>query len=769
MRIVRWGALLALIGTLAVWGWYILNSDGRAAVKALSVDQPAAPVAVLAAPRVLRPGEPATLESIERELRSGGYRLVSRTPRVPGEFHSQAGVLELYRREHIGPFGPVPEALVEVCWEGSTVSRLTLAGGRELKAFALEPAQLGAFRGPSLEERRPLPLDRFPQRLIDAVLAAEDSRFFQHRGLDPRGILRAIWVDLRGGALQGASTITQQVIKNRVVGRERTWLRKAHEALLAAYVEGRISKERLLAIYLNEVYLGQRGAVSIVGFPAAGKFYFGKNLDDLQLNQMALMAGMISSPGRYDPRRHPEAALEHMRWVLDRLVQLGKISRAQADAAGRSPLGVVDQEEPLDPAGDVMDGVLRELLARGYEPRPGPAAIEVYTTIDVELEAAARRALDGALGELEQKNPARAPLEGAVVILDQHTGEVLALVGGRKGVRGAFHRALDARRQPGSAFKPFVALAAFNRGDFLPSSIVEDEPLTVATAAGPWKPENYDHEFRGAVTVRRALEESLNVPMVRVGLAVGPEAIIDHARKAGITGRLPVMPSVALGVGEVAPLELAGAYATLAGLGVRRTPLLVRGVGVAPQGRDIALAAVPAGVRLLSSEACWMVLDCLGGTIERGTAKSLAEATMGQRVAAKTGTTQDGRDAWFVFISGRAVVVVYVGRDDDRPADLTGASGALPVVKRLLGEVGPRLLAPLPSSPEGMRLVEVDPETGGAATARCPVKVLEPFPAGQEPKPCSKHLSPLKRLWQKLTGSGKKPAKGGQTPPAQRR
>ncbi|MCE5245647.1 transglycosylase domain-containing protein [bacterium] len=756
---VRLLAAGALAASLLVWGWMILDNAGKVAAAILREDPGDLPVELLAAPRALVPGQAADADELERELRSLSYRPVARTPRDPGEYRRSGATLEVYRRAHVGPRGPVDEGFARVGFDAGRVASLAAADGRALDAFALEPVRLGAFRGPVLAERRPLPLSAYPRRLIQAVMAAEDSRFLQHRGVDPVGLLRAAWTDLRGGQMQGGSTITQQVIKNRVVGRERTLARKAHEALLAAYVERKITKERLLEIYLNEVYLGQRGAVSVVGMPAGALHYFGRNVDDLALNQEAMLAGMIASPGRFDPRRDPREAQARMARILARMRELGYITPMEEQAAAAAPLGVAPLSDPLDPAGDVLDAARRELVARGWEPRPGKARAMVFTTVDVELQAAARRALDEGLTELEAKEPSRAPLEGAVVIVRPRTGEVLALVGGRRGVRGGFHRALDARRQPGSAFKPFVALAAFGVGAFSPSSVVSDTPLAVPTAAGEWRPSNYDHQFRGPVTVRQALEQSLNVPMARVGLAVGPATVVEWAHRAGLEGHLPAQPALALGAGEVTPLDLAAGYATIAALGERRPPSLVASARTGEAGSTIPLVRVAPAERTLPADACYMVLDALTGVVERGTAKELAPLLQGARVAGKTGTTQDGRDAWFVLASGDAVVVVYIGRDDDKPAKLTGAGAAVPVVKRLIESVGPRLLSELPAAPEGMHQVEVCAETGGKATPRCPTKVLENFKEGTEPPPCAKHASPLKKLWNKIVGKSS-PAAG---------
>ncbi len=740
---------LGLVGALATWGWMAVAAAGSEAVSRLADDPTDTPVEVYAAPAVVGIGRDADLGALQRELAALGYREVVARPRAPGEYRRDGAVLEVFRRAHQGPAGAAAAAYARIEAPAGRVLAIRDGGGGKLSMFVFEPVRLGAFRGPVLQERRPLTLDEFPPQLVQAVLAAEDARFLDHAGVDPIGVLRAAWYNATSnGPLQGGSTITQQVIKNRVVGTRRTVERKLREALLAAYVEGRVTKERILEIYLNEIYLGQRGAVSVVGIPAGALFYFGRDVRELQLPEMAMLAGLIASPGRFDPRGDGTAARDRRNWVLGRMAEVGFIDRATADAARRAPLELAPLADPIDPAGDVLDAVRRELRSRGIDPVPGRDRVAVHTTIDPGLQEAARQALTRTLAELERNDSSRAPLEGAIVVLDPATGALRALVGGRTGIRGGFHRALDARRQPGSAFKPFVALAAFEERGVVPSTRLLDEPLTVTTPQGPWSPQNYDREYRGAVTVREMLEESLNVPAVRLGLEVGRDAVAEWARRAGLHGNLPPGPAIALGTGETAPLDLATAYATVAALGRPVRPTLVRTVrrGAAGGAQPLDEPVPEAGLGVDPIPA-WLLLDAMSGTALHGTARRLSPLLGPTRVAAKTGTSQGGRDAWFVLVTGRAVTVAWVGRDDARPAGLTGAGAALPVVERLIAECGDALLAPLPPPPEGVVELEIDPGTGGQAVERCPSRIREVFREGAEPGPCREHLSFWKRLF----------------------
>ncbi len=747
-----WAGGLALLLALLAWGVLALAVSGERAVRHLRRAPRLAPVRVLSTPPVLAKGMALDPGTLAAALRALGYRETRGAARLPGSWRLRADGLEIYRRACPVPGGRLPAAWIRVVVRGGRVARLLGPDGRPVSSFTLEPLVLGAFRGPRLQERRPRPLAAFPERLVRAVLAAEDSRFWRHRGIDPRAVLRALLADLRGGGpLQGGSTITQQLVKNRLVGSRRTLGRKVREALLAAWIETRMSKEEILAAYLNEVYLGQDGPVSIVGLPAASRFWFGKDVGDLELPEMATLAGMISSPGRFDPRRHPEAARKRRNWVLGRMAALGWLDPSEAEAARRAPLAVVPPPRRLDPAGDVLDAVRRELVRRGWEPAPGPVPVTVHTSIDPFLERRVRRALAGQLRRLERERPSRRPLEGAVVVLRPATGEVIALVGGREGTPGGFDRALAARRQPGSSFKPFVALAALASGRYVPASRLADAPLEVPTPRGPWRPRNHDGTWHGVVTLREALVHSWNVPFVRLGLALGHRELARRASAVGFD-QVPDVPSLPLGTLEVSPLELAAAYGTLGTLGRRVRPHLVRGLAAGEGETAPALRPVPAGEPVVPASACWMVLDMMRDVARRGTGRRILSWTGGRVPAVKTGTSQRGRDAWFALVSGNAVVVAWVGRDDGKPAALSGAGAALPVVGEIVRGRPPDLLAPLPDPPPDVAVVEIDPETGGRATPGCPSRVREVFPRDRVPGPCPRHRSFLGRVGGKLRG-----------------
>jgi penicillin-binding protein 1B len=547
-------------------------------------------------------------------------------------------------------------------------------------------------------------LHRVPAHLVDAVLVTEDRRFFDHAGIDSRRITGALAANLRAGrVVEGGSTLTQQLVKNLFLSPERSLERKLREAALALHLERSHGKGEILEAYLNEIYLGQRGAVAVHGVAAAARHYFRTDVGSLSPSESALLAGMIRGPSLYSPRRRPERALARRNRVLRRMLRAGRLAEADYRAALGAPLGVVAPRRER-PGAYFVDLVRGELEAQRGALALGRDGLRIVTTLDWRLQRAAEAAVRAGLAALERDHAslrrAGAPLQAALVALDPGAGDVLALVGGRDHATSPFNRAAAARRQPGSLFKPVVALAAFaRRGPGLPPLGLEspllDRPLRVARPEGVWAPTNFDRRFRGRVSVREALEQSLNVPIARLGLRVGIPRVAETARRLGLESPSDPAPSILLGSFEVSLLEISGAYAVLAAEGTRsaaRTRLLV----LDGRGRSLEVGAVERTLAFARPDTR-AVTSALRGAVEGGTGRRVRALGYRGPVAGKTGTTNGYRDAWFVGYTPDLVVGVWVGFDDGRSVGLPGAHAALPIfVEFLIRALGPDGGRPFP-------------------------------------------------------------------------
>ena len=546
------------------------------------------------------------------------------------------------------------------------------------------PIALATLDGAALEQRIPVNLSELPDHLVQAVLAVEDQRFYDHHGLDFRRVGGALLANLKAGAItQGGSTVTQQLAKNLFLTASRSPIRKLREAALALALEARYTKATILEAYLNEIYLGQDGARALHGVGAAARYYFGKEARKLSLAESALLAGMIRAPNRTAPTRNPESARQRRDLVLQLMLEQRRITRAAATRARRMTIAA-----RFYPSRTVDGRWFRDFaLPSSRLPDFPSRGTAVYTTLDATLQRAAERAVRTGLAGFRSTG-----VEAALVAIDPRSGELLALVGGRDYGASQFNRASAALRQPGSAFKPVVAVAALERSNghdpaFTLASLVEDEPLRVSTPSGPWQPLNYDGQFHGRVTFREAMEQSLNVPFARIGLSVGPARIVATARRLGITSPLHAVPSLALGSSEVTLLELVRAYGVLAAAGDLAATQAV--LGQTPYRASDLPTFRPSDLpssRVVDPAVAYLVTSTLEGVVARGTGRALNGDGRFGSIAGKTGTSNDWRDAWFIAYSPSLVVGVWVGFDDGRSLGMTGAGAALPIVARFLAE-----------------------------------------------------------------------------------
>jgi len=743
------GALLAILvlgaGGLAIYAAAALSRFERVEARRSTV--------LYAAPPVLRPGVHVGALDLAGILSRVGYR-ETRGASGPGQFSRSDSAWEI----HVA--GPAA-GRVTLAVSGGRITRLR-QGDAEVQSVALPPELLASAGADMGENIRPVRLPDVPAVLRNAVLATEDVRFYEHGGVDPRGILRALWTNIRKGRVaEGGSTITQQLVKSRLLNPERTLARKVNEALLSTVLEWRYSKDQILEAYLNEIYLGQWGGSAVRGVGAASRAYFGKEVHQVTLAEAALLAGMIRAPNSYSPVSNPVRARERRDVVLSRLRDLGRISEADYRRARKEPVRARVTPTNGLVAPYFIDYVRAELERNPDLELAGQHGVRVYTTLDPVLQRLAEAAVVKGMDRLETARPRlrrKGPeerLQAAMVVLDPATGQVRALVGGRDYRSSQFNRAVLARRQPGSAFKPFVYLTALTpRKDatlFTAASLIEDAPITIMMDGKPWTPKNYDDRYEGTVTVRRALEGSLNTATVRLAQAVGLPAVIDTARGLGMEGDLRPVPALTLGVFEITPLQLARAYLPLANGGLAPAGGAVE--AVADDGGRALWSASREARPVIGALEAYLVTSLLEGVINAGTGASARAAGVPGAVAGKTGTTNDGRDAWFVGYAPNLLALVWVGFDDGVAAGLSGSEGALPIWSEFMRqalEVYPGGAFP---EPAGITRAKVDVTTGRRATAFCPLVATEVFLSGTEPPPCEEHggvTEQIERWWDRV-------------------
>ena len=668
-----------------------------------------------AAPRVLQVGQKLSREKLITILRRAGYVESNAGNVWSGSFIVNGPALEIRPGRSVKT---EPE-LVRVIFSGDEISELR-GDGALLESFALEPEILSNDLSAKAAKRELLSYEEIPQVMVHAILAIEDRRFFEHSGVDLRGLTRALLRNAGDEQLaQGGSTITQQLVKNTYLSPEKTLQRKYAEAMLSLALERRLSKQDIFALYCNEIYLGQRGAVAVRGVSEAARVYYGKELRELTLSEAATLAGMIQSPALYSPLRHPEAAQLRRNAVLTAMQQTGFITGEQSAIASAEPV-VVASASALDNslAPYFVDYVNR--LAESQFETSGENQ-RIYTTIDLELQQAAERALKLQLDRLDRLYADRGVKpQAALVALDPHTGNILAMVGGRDYADSQLNRATDALRQPGSTFKPFVYAAALEDG-MSPVQLFMDAPREfVYDRDKIYRPANYGGGYSmREVTMRTGLVKSLNVVTVDIALQTGLARTANLAARFGLP-KPERYPSLALGTKEATPLQLAAAYAAFVNQGQRVETQAITSIGEPPAAHTMS----PPVDQVVSPTTAYMITNMLAAVIDHGTARKARGAVRGTAIAGKTGTSRDG---WFVGYSPNLVCVVWIGFDDNKQLGLTGAEAALPAWVDFMNDaiaVRPDLGGENFECPEGIKFVEIDSITGLRSTLTCPLREL---------------------------------------------
>ncbi len=725
-------SIVFLISFACYVAYLTVTIEGRLSQRKWSI-----PSRVYSDSEYIFPGEKISKQEFVDMLRLRGYRQYSYRPDRPGGYWTGKNWLEVYLRDFTYPQRRFEGFRLKVVFSRGRI-RSMRRNNRPLNLVEIEPVELAQLFGPQKESRYLVSYDQVPKYLIDAVVTIEDRRFFEHRGIDWRGILRALWVDIKHrSVVQGGSTITQQLVKNYFLEPKRSFVRKAKEAIMSVIIETLYSKEEILEMYLNEIYMGQKGGVSINGMGEASRYFFGHGVSDLTLGEAATLAGIIRAPNYYSPFSNPELAKKRRNLVLEMMLKAGKISREEYDKALAEPVVPSRTPSPIRKAPYYVDFLKRQLEELYPQKVLTSMGLKIFTTLNPYFQVSARKALREELSRLEKEYPALVtknedqPLQAAMVVVQPKTGAILAMIGGRDYRYSSFNRAVDAHRQPGSAFKPFVYLAALDK--FTPVSMLEDKPVEYRVGGKTWIPKNYDGHYHGRVTVRTALEQSLNAATVNMAMEVGLNRIIDTVKQLGVKSELKPYPSLALGAFEMTPLELARAYCVFANEGQIPYLLTLRDVvnehGEIEEKRNIGFKTICSPAR------AFIITKMLEGVVQYGTARRLKSYGITFPCAGKTGTTSDYRDAWFAGYTSDVLVIVWVGFDNNKNTHLSGSRGALPIWANFMNRIKKRLNPRPFVMPPGVVKIRVRVNVDWPPPWQRPTSYDEYFLKGTEPKP----------------------------------
>ncbi|MEF3088267.1 bifunctional glycosyl transferase/transpeptidase [Raoultella scottii] len=638
----------------------------------------------------LEPDMQVSKNEMVRLLNATQYRQVSAMTR-PGEYTVQANSIEMIRRPFDFPDSKEGQVRARLTFDGDRLETIeNMENNRQFGFFRLDPRLITMLQSANGEQRLFVKRSGFPDLLVDTLLATEDRHFYEHDGISLYSIGRAVLANLTAGrTVQGASTLTQQLVKNLFLSSERSYWRKANEAYMALIVDARYSKDRILELYMNEVYLGQSGDNEIRGFPLASLYYFGRPVEELSLDQQALLVGMVKGASIYNPWRNPKLSLERRNLVLRLLQQQNVIDQELYDMLSARPLGVQPRGGVISPQPAFMQMVRQELQAKLGDKVKDLSGVKIFTTFDSVAQDAAEKAATEGIPALKKQR--KLPdLETAMVVVDRYTGEVRAMVGGAEPQFAGYNRAMQARRSIGSLAKPATYLTALSQpNQYRLNTSIADAPVTIRLSNGQtWSPQNDDRRFSGQVMLVDALTRSMNVPTVNLGMALGLPAVIDTWVKLGAPkDQLSPVPAMILGALNLTPIEVAQAFQTIASGGNRATLSALRSV-IAEDG-TVLYQSYPQAERAVPAQAAYMTLWTMQQVVQRGTGRQLGAKYPGLHLAGKTGTTNNNVDTWFAGIDGSQVTITWVGRDNNQPTKLYGASGAMSIYQRYLANQTP--------------------------------------------------------------------------------
>ncbi len=745
-RFFRWQTLFKLLVVAAVVGLaFVVYCDiqVRSAFGEVSWQQPAK---VYARPLILAPGVTVGASDLEYELGLLGYQ-VDAALRYPGSYYRQNNTLAIHYREFAFPEQrrPAGSVLIHFSPRGF-VQRVESMSGRQLEEAVLEPTVIGGIYPNLHEDRLLIRLEDTPRMLLEVLLQVEDKDFYQHFGISPRSIARALLANLKAGrTVQGGSTITQQLVKNVLLTRERSLWRKFQEMIMSVLLELHYSKDDILEAYINQVYLGQEGSRAIHGFALAARHYFNKPLDELNLPQTAMLVGLVKGPSYYDPWRHGDRARARRNLVLAELAEQAWLTPAQLASLEREPLGLAKSSAVAGVFPAYVDLVRRQLRRDYQNSDLQTQGLRVFTPFDPIVQRHAERALTQTLEGLGKNY---SEVQGAVTVTSVTNADVVALVGGRRPRFAGFNRALDALRPIGSLIKPAIYLAALQQPQkFTLASFVDDSPIALRNPDGSlWQPSNFDNEVHGRVMLHEALSRSYNLAAASLGLELGVGQVVATLKSLGVHRPVPEVPALLLGAAELSPIEVNAMYQTIASGGRAQA---MRAIYAVTDPKGHLLARYPQKPQRAVDEAAVHLLQyALIETVREGTGRSVYQVLDPDfRVAGKTGTSNDFRDSWFAGFSGDYVATVWLGHDDNKPSGLTGASGALKVWRNFMANAShePMVFQPV----EGVSYRWIDPENGKGSHAWCEGARQMPFIGGSWPTVESPRcVRTLPDLWQ---------------------
>ncbi|WP_339673606.1 penicillin-binding protein 1B [Dasania marina] len=734
-----WWKLIASLSVLLAVVFIMLDANVR---YGLNERQWQSPARVYSRALSLSAGQFLQADDLRYELTLLGYQLNS-DGRRPGSYWQQGQHFSVVTRGH----GEQPSQRFQLQLVNERVTGLRSAWGSALDQVSLEPVEIGSIYASHKEDRLLVQLEEVPLSLREILLLVEDRDFYSHWGLSPKAIARALIANIKAGrTVQGGSTITQQLVKNVFLSRSRSLWRKATEAVMTLLVELHYSKDKILESYINEIYLGQEGPRAIHGFALASQHYFNRPLYELNPGQIALLVGIVKGPSYYDPWRHPERAEARRDVVLKLMAQHQLITPQQSDFYQINSLGLAKPSAVAVVFPAYLDLVRRQLRRDYSEQELQTQGLQIYTAFDPIVQRHAEQSLSAVVKTLDKST------EGAVVVSDVNSGDIVALVGGREMRYAGFNRALDAVRPIGSLIKPAVYLTALEQPKrYTLVTPISDSPVAVEGGDGSlWQPQNFDRKSHGSVLLHNALAQSYNQATARLGMQLGIEPVLNMVERLGVSRKLPAVPALLLGAGELSPLEVAQMYQTIASHGVNR-PL--RAITQISDQQGKTLARYPVQSQPVVDAAVMHLLHySMMEVVREGTGKTVYQRLREDfAVAGKTGSTNDLRDSWFAGFAGDYLAVVWMGRDDNQSAGITGAGGALKVWRELFSRVSRQPINLEP--PAGVTYHWVDSDSGLLSSGPCDNARYVPFLQGSAPQqkaPCSTSVKGVLQWFREL-------------------